>query len=88
MHVYRSARVMVTDNLMKSEGVVNGAFGIVLALSRDCLVVPLENGTEAAIHKVAFDRPNGGYHVAFLTHGYACTFAKIQGHTVTNGLAV
>ena len=89
MHIYRSARVMVTDNLMKSEGVVNGAFGIVLSLSRDCLVVLLDNGIEAAIHKVAFERPHGGYYVAFpVTHGYACTLAKMQGHTVTNGLAV
>ena len=66
MHIDRSARVMVTDNLMKSEGVVNGAFGIVLALSRDCLVVLLDNGTEAAIHKVAFDKPSMGTMWPFL----------------------
>ena len=89
MSVYRGSRVMVTDNLLKAAGVVNGAFGVVTHLYRDCLIVLLDNGTEAAVHKVAFEKQGGGQYVAFpVQHGYSCTLAKIQGHTVTEGLAV
>ena len=89
IEVHRGARLMVTDNLNKAEGIVNGAFGVVVSLSRDCLVLKLDSGVEAPIHKVSYETKDSSRFVAFpVLLGYATTLAKIQGHTVTSGLAV
>ena len=87
--VHSSGRLMVTRNLNKELGIVNGAFGHVVHFTRDCVVLRLDTGLEAAIHKVAYETGDGQYFVAYpLELGYACTLAKVQGYTLDKGVAV
>ena len=81
LDIYHGARIMITDSLGKENGFVKGALGTVMMLSRVCLVVKLDCGSEAAIHKIAYNNDVGSYSVAFpVVHGYATTLAKTQGH--------
>ena len=87
--MYRGAKFMITDNVNKAEGIVDGAFGVVVSLSRACLLLKLHSGVEAPIRKVCFETSPNTRFVAFpVLLGDVCTLAKIQGHTLTSGLAV
>ena len=55
IQVYRVAKFMITDNVNKAEGIVKGAFGVVVSLSRACLLLKLHSGVEAPIRKVCFE---------------------------------
>ena len=70
---------MITDNVNKAEGIVYGAFGVVVSLSRACLLLKLHSGVEAPIRKVCFETSANTRFVAFpVLIGYVCTLAKIQ----------
>ena len=87
--VHVTSRLMITRNLNKDRGVVNGAFGHVVHFERDIVVLRLDSGVEAAVHKVAYENEDGSYYVAYpLELGYACTLAKVQGSTLDRGLAI
>ena len=76
--VFEGMTLMITSNLQKTVGLVNGALGKVLHVHRDLLVVQLENGNVLPVHKLRF-----GNCAAFPVHGgYAATIAKVQGRTL------
>ena len=87
--IYSSARMMVTRNLHKEQGVVNDAVRHVLLFSRDCVVLRLDSDVEAAIHKMAYETEDGSNSAAYpLELGCTCTLANVQGDTIEKGLYV
>ena len=59
------AREMATDSVDEGAGVVNGAFGVITSVGRDCLVVRRDSGTEAALHRMAFEVSDGSFQWPF-----------------------
>ena len=65
MEMYCGARAMATDSVDVGAGVVNGAFGVITSVGRDCLVVRRDSGTEAALHRMAFEVSDGSFQWTF-----------------------
>lgn len=83
MRVHRGMRVMVTYNVNKSCGLVNGAFGVVEALAPQCLVVRLRDNQLHALHRLTLDLPDGRFTGYPCDAAYASTIAKMQGRTLS-----
>ena len=87
--LYRSCRVLVTYNVNKAEGVVNGAFGVLLFFNGAFAEVRLDSGVIAILPKIAYERADGSFYTAFpLDIGYAVTLAKMQGQTLERAAAI
>ena len=77
-----SVRVMITHNVKKPVGIVNGARGVVIsALSRSALLVQFDNGLIHPVSHITTDI--GGIRKSGLpmSLAYASTISKVQGQT-------
>ena len=87
--MFRSARMIITHNLDKNEGIVNGAFGVLINFNGNFAEVHLDTGVIAVVPRIAYERSDGSYFMAFpLNLGYAETLAKIQGQTIEHPIAI
>ena len=84
--LYKSCRV---NNLDKSNGVVNGAFGVLLNYNGCFAEVRLDSALIAVVPKIAWERPDGTFDMAFpMDIGYAVTVAETQGQTLEHPVAI
>jgi hypothetical protein len=80
--IFVGARVMLTLNMNKQLGAVNGAFGIVQHILPRTIVVNLDSGVNYPVHLWTI-RGAGESSSGFpVTLAYACTIAKMQGRTL------
>ena len=78
-HVYAGARVILTKNLNKSVGFVNGMGAVVLGMDNDNVIVRTDQGRRLAVHP--WTSEERVVHYPFRL-GYASTLHKVQGATL------
>ena len=89
IQLHKSCRMLLTYNVDKSEGIVNGAFGTPFDFNRVFAEIQLDSGVLAEIARTAFDRVYGGFYVALpMDIGCAVTVAELQGQTLEHGAGV
>ena len=85
LEIYEGMRMMVTRNVDKHNGVVNGAFGNVLFAASRLVVLRLYSGALCEIYPVTYEQDDGRFYQAFpLVPAYATTIAKVQGRTLSS----
>lgn len=80
--LFEGARVMVTVNIEKTAGLVNGMFGTLLSYHSGTLLVRSSSGDLHAVHRLSLEREGScitGFPVSL---AYACTIAKVEGRTL------
>ena len=80
MKVFEGARVILTKNLNKQIGFVNGMSGTVLGMNGDNVIVRTEQNVRISVHAWT-DPVTGIVHYPFRL-GYASTLHKVQGATL------
>lgn len=80
--LYRGMRLMITHNVDKSIGAVNGAFVVLRHHVAQQLVVELASGQHVWIHKWSFHLETGLICGHPVQPGYATTLAKMEGRTL------
>ena len=83
LYIFEGHQLMVTRNIDKKGGLVNGGFGIVLHATPQVVVLRLRSGAIRSVHRIAYETDNGLFYTAFpLLSAYAITIAKVQGQTL------
>ena len=77
--LYTGARVLLTKNLNKAIGFVNGMGATVLGIDGPNIIVQTDQGRRIAVHP--WTAPSGEIHFP-LRLGYASTLHKVQGATL------
>ena len=74
---------MITHNVDKDYGVVNGAFGILRDYKAGHVLIELESGYVAWLHRFTFEIDAHSTVTGFpIVPGYATTLAKMQGRAL------
>lgn len=93
--IYKNMRVVITKNVNKPKGVVNGQKAIIHLRSRNTVLLPLPNGCIVPIFPLAAPvtetdeegQQHTDVHTAFpFVPGYAVTICKAQGQTFDNAV--
>ena len=83
--LYVGMPVMITRNINKTHGVVNGQRGTLLHLRGNNLEMELESRRHVFVHPVSVPNPDGGHqHLVIypIVPAYAFTICKAQGQTL------
>ena len=84
MDTFHGVRIMVTHNVRKEVGMVNGATGVVVAvLTRSALLVHFENGGLHPVWTIS-ESENDDFRSGLpIRYAYASTLSKLQGRTLS-----
>lgn len=77
--LYKRMRLMITKNVDKGNGIVNGIFATALSYRQHMLHVQLATGEEVALHYVSMNTERHTFRGFPVDSGYAMTIAKVQG---------
>ena len=80
--VYKGMRVMITHNLQKEYGLVNGVQGVIECRRNNTIIVKLENGGRAALFPLSYKHQSGYRTVHPFFPSYALTICKCQGQNL------
>ena len=81
--IYRNIAVIITQNIDKENGVVNGQRATVITDENKTIILRLKNGKIVPTHLVTTVKPDGITKVTYpFVPGYAITICKSQGQTL------
>lgn len=81
-NIYEDMRVILTQNICKSLGIVNGQTGVVCSCNRNNIIIRLSNGILVPLHKISEEEDTDSFYP--LLPNYAMTIFKVQGKTLPN----
>ena len=81
-NLYDGMRIIITKNICKTLGIVNGECGVITDLRKNNLIVKLCNGALVSVHQITDEEDTPPYYP--LLPNYAMTIFKVQGKTIPN----
>ena len=81
--MFRSAKMILTHNLDKSQGIVNGAFGVFLNFGGHFAEVQLDTGVIAVVPRIAHERSvwSRGLHAQDVIHEFRKVIYRFHAET-------